>query len=443
MRIHVIIKSGKNDAFELQNDGNSKILTVPSFEMDADNKTLRNNILRVLNKDELSPTDNVMELFNLFYAVYGADQLVSRSKFGYFSWSRNFVVHLAVQNPETWEKKNEDLIKLLSFLSGDHWDIKYRKKDTLDLKNEKNKKSKDIDIVSLFSGGLDSLTGVINILEKKNNLAVVGHHKGGGTEELGTQSNLFTKLEKYYDDQKLKSYFFNVQPMQKHNELEGENTQRARSILFLGLGILVSNCLGNLPLYIPENGLISLNVPLTNARLSTYSTRTTHPHFLSLLRSILLHFKIDITIKNPFQYQTKGELLCNCLNTELIKSLYKESVSCSKPFYYRRYKKIDKAHCGHCTPCIIRRASLNYVGLDDSSDYVFDIVKYPFTNQSKSGRDARAFKISIERTLKDKDTLEFRLLKSGYIPNGKEDISKYTDVLLRGNEEVNSLFKKK
>jgi len=441
MKINVIVKSGENDSFKTEEDSNSKNLIIPAFELTADNNIVQNDVLRILRAKELSPTITAMELFNLFYAVYGADQLISRSSFGYFSWSRHIVIHLAVHDVEKWEKRHQDFIRMFSFLSGDRWDIKFRQKDTLDLKDEKNPKSKDVDVVSLFSGGLDSLTGVIDILESKKKVAVVGHHKGGGTQEKGTQLNLFGKLQSHYKDQ-MHPYFFNVLAMKKHNKLGGENTQRARSILFLGLGILVSNCLGDLPLYVPENGLISLNVPLTNARLSSFSTRTTHPHFLSMLQKILNYFHLDIEIINPFQLQTKGELLKNCSNFELLKSLYQESVSCSKPYYYRRYNKINKAHCGHCTPCLIRRASLNKVDLDDPADYVYDVLKNPFPNRSASGRDTRAFKIGIAKTLKNKDYLEFRLLKSGYIPGGRDSISNYTNVLLRGIEEVNSLFNK-
>jgi hypothetical protein len=59
---------------------------------------------------------------------------------------------------------------------------------------------------------------------------------------------------------------------------------RSRSLLFFALGTAVAAALGEaVPLRVPENGLVSLNVPLTGTRLSSLSTRTTHPYFMERL----------------------------------------------------------------------------------------------------------------------------------------------------------------
>ena len=38
---------------------------------------------------------------------------------------------------------------------------------------------------------------------------------------------------------------------------------------------------------VPENGYISLNIPLTYSRIGSSSTRTTHPYYFELLNQLL------------------------------------------------------------------------------------------------------------------------------------------------------------
>ena len=65
-------------------------------------------------------------------------------------------------------------------------------------------------------------------------------------------------------------------------------------------------------LIIPENGLISLNIPLAYTRTGTSSTRTTHPHYMKMLQDLIAELGIQVKIKNPFQFKTKGEMILEC-----------------------------------------------------------------------------------------------------------------------------------
>lgn len=58
-------------------------------------------------------------------------------------------------------------------------------------------------------------------------------------------------------------------------------------------------------LIIPENGLISLNIPLAYTRTGTSSTRTTHPHYMKMLQELIAELGLQVKIKNPFQFKTK------------------------------------------------------------------------------------------------------------------------------------------
>ena len=53
----------------------------------------------------------------------------------------------------------------------------------------------------------------------------------------------------------------------------------------------------------------------------------------------------------PYKYKTKGEVLEECKNQNLMEKFIFGSTSCGK---YQRY---GLRHCGVCVPCLVRRAS--------------------------------------------------------------------------------------
>jgi hypothetical protein len=88
-----------------------------------------------------------------------------------------------------------------------------------------------------------------------------------------------------------------------------ETTTRGRSFLFFAMAVLVASGLNNPDIIIPENGLISLNVPLDPLRLGAWSTRTTHPFYLARWQELLGKLGIDGTMSNPYRFMTKGEMV--------------------------------------------------------------------------------------------------------------------------------------
>ena len=71
---------------------------------------------------------------------------------------------------------------------------------------------------------------------------------------------------------------------------------RSRSLMFFSHAIAIASCFNKrIVLVIPENGYISLNIPLTYSRTGTSSTRTTHPHYLMLLQKLIDNFNLKVT----------------------------------------------------------------------------------------------------------------------------------------------------
>lgn len=94
--------------------------------------------------------------------------------------------------------------------------------------------------------------------------------------------------------------------------VDHELSTRARSIVFYGFAALAASALPDIePLYVyvPENGFISLNIPLNPGRMGSLSTKTTHPVFLHHLQDLWDTLGIGATFHSPYKYLTKGEVL--------------------------------------------------------------------------------------------------------------------------------------
>ena len=440
---NIIFRDSAEDKFTLPESGNTKNIFVPTKDGLQSEKSVSENIHWILNQKKLFPSNEAAELLNVAISVYTADQLVARDAYGFDNWSRYFKLYIPVVNTKKWQPVKELFQDALNFLTGDHWEIFFRQKDAEEKKKEEFPPH-TITKVSLLSGGLDSFIGVTDLLASGADLAVVGHHKSQGFENL-TQKKLIQILKSEYPDRQMQEFLFNAQPIQQYNKFGKESSSRARSILFIGLGIAVANSYGDtIPLYIPENGLISLNIPLTSSRIGSSSTRTTHPYFLDTLTKILIQLGIENEIINPYQFLTKGEMINSSKNQTLIGKFYNETVSCAHPnsknVNVARKSKEEK-NCGYCTPCIIRRAALNHAKIDQDKHYVFNINKNQPPYKDDIGRDYRAFKMALNRLRSNKPKLTFHVLRSGPLPNKKENLLKYVGTYERGMKEIDDFLK--
>src|SRR6185369_8436021 len=91
---------------------------------------------------------------------------------------------------------------------------------------------------------------------------------------------------------------------------DDEKTERGRSFLFFAMAALcASSSKSATRLIVPENGLISLNIPLTPLRVGAASTRTTHPYYMNCYQRLFKNLNLSIALENPYQFKTKGEMV--------------------------------------------------------------------------------------------------------------------------------------
>jgi hypothetical protein len=107
-----------------------------------------------------------------------------------------------------------------------------------------------------------------------------------------------------------------------------------------------------------------------------------------------------------------------------------------------RYQKLPPGtHCGYCTPCIIRRASLESNGLRDDH-YEIDVMKDVVSARSNKGRDPRAFRLALERyrTMNPKHTL-IHIMNSGPLSYfSQSELVSLTRMYREGMKEIEQVL---
>ena len=380
--------------------------------------------------------------------VYGIDILLPRKSFSINGWSREIEVEFPVESPDLFNGGKNELEQLLSFLTGDYWQISFIQRDVTPLfvntkKVYSNDYRKSHKKISLFSGGLDSLIGVIDELAKSKNIMVLVSHydatfKGAKSDQDKIDKILYKKYSHYHLLQTrvdLAGYDING------NKINTETTLRSRSFLFLCQAVFVASSIEDgIEILIPENGTISLNHPLTPSRRSSCSTRTAHPYYLIKVVDFISKLGLNHLIKNGYEMKTKGEMLEECIDKDILRATYKKSCSCAKRGTRKDIRDVMTGtnHCGICMPCIYRRVALHKIGIDNEvvGTNLFNPQKYPLEKLP----DVPAFLDYMRNPLSIED-IEKNLLINGTIPLDK--VEQYASVVFRTRSQIIDWIKDK
>lgn len=367
-----------------------------------------------------------LDLVLIAGVVYVLDKSVPR-RFTDDFWTRQFEVTFPVSDPARWARSREELQGCLAFLTGDEWTVDFIARPDRLFAPPRRRKAERVEgavAVSLFSGGLDSLVGVIDHLaERDGRLALIGHHDATGTS--GDQRRLHGLLEQIppYAGRSIRRSLrvrplpsSLAQPGQPVASVGREHTLRSRSLVFLALGLYAARALGSdVPLLVPENGLIAINIPLTPSRVGSCSTRTTHPFFLRSFGRVVAAIGLSSTIENPLQWKAKGEAIAECRDRATLDELTPETVSCAHPSRRATWLRRHARNCGYCVPCLIRRASLHHVGRDDGQHYGVDVCAGEMDLDAGVGADVRAVLDCLDQ-VRSADDVAARVSMTGALP---------------------------
>lgn len=439
MRRNIFIRMGKTDVSPATGAADITIDMVDNFNtLDRG----MNQLLERLFKLNVRPNERAVDLMIVATSVYAADTGVSRERYADDRWTRMIDLSIPVSDPDIWDGVKPKLSAMLRFLTGDHWTFTFRPRpkgfeeiarlpEKLDLT--------DFTHVSLFSGGLDSLIGAIDLLAAGERPLLISHYWDG--EASSAQKKLLDVLEARHGNafESIRAYI----GFRKSDfpEAGSDNNQRARSFLFYSLAILAADAVGSTSkVLIPENGLIALNVPMEALRLGSLSTRTAHPHFIQSISDLIGDLGIDATLENPYRFKTKGEMVAECLDPDLLAGLSPMSMSCSHPAQVR-FESAAPQHCGRCVPCLIRRASLNSgLKIPDTTEYFLDdLHSNTLDSKSADGKNIRSFLFAADNLRRSPERARYLVLKPG--PLDRNELDHYIDVYRRGMNEVSDLLK--
>ena len=371
----------------------------------------------------LLPDKRAWDLLSLALSVIAADLGVSRRK-SPDGWTREIELKIAVQEPDFWTGERLRIERQLRFLTTDLWSVEFMGGGH-EFKPHKKVERPTEDSVVLLSGGLDSLVGVIDLTQSTMKPYCVSQVVRGDADKqrafAGSIGGGLRHLQLNHDAE---------------TAGQQERSQRARSMIFLTYGVMAATALERysageyMTLYVCENGFISVNPPLTDARLGSLSTRTAHPAFLPQFQELLDAAGLRVRLANPYRFKTKGEMLAECSDQVFLRKQAHLSTSCG------RFAHFGLRHCGRCVPCLIRRAAFRHWKVRDKTDYVYSELSRADSDHAGFD-DVRSVAMALRAV--ETDGLE-RWMGASLASPLIDDALQYRDTVRRGLDELKRFF---
>lgn len=361
-------------------------------------------------------TPRLVDLLEIAAYVYAADANTRRS--GKWEddavepWGREFRMVVPVRDLAFWSRPDvADLLpKTLRFLSDDVYEFDFEpltadrpKQEYLQFGTMEDWPFRGVSRVCLFSGGLDSLAGAVEMAARGESLVLVSHRPV--TTLAKRQLNLVTELRRRFPDAPILHIPVWVN---KAERLGKEFSQRTRSFLFSALGCAVAQSVGAEGLRFFENGVVSLNLPVADEVLGARASRTTHPqalHLFAELFSLVAERPAErpFVVDNPFLHLTKREVVerIACAGAEDLIAL---SCSCA----HTLHKSKTQWHCGTCSQCIDRRIAILAAELGNADpvyDYVVDVFTGPRKPVYQQNMAINYARHALELSLMDGETI--------------------------------------
>jgi hypothetical protein len=169
-----------------------------------------------------------------------------------------------------------------------------------------------------------------------------------------------------------------------------------------------------------------------------------HPFYVARWNELLAGLGIPGKIENPYWNKTKGEMVLECLNQDLLRELIPLSLSCSSPAKSRWHGHANE-HCGYCLPCLIRRAALEKalgLGKDPTTYTLADLKGQVLYTRQAEGRQVRSVQVAVEQLRNNPGLHKIWIYKPGPLSDlAPQEVKELEDVYRRGMQEVATLLK--
>lgn len=285
----------------------------------------------------------------VFGALYAIDRVSQRPD----SWTRDIEVDIPVRQPDAWNAASGRIRDVWNRLTSDRLTMRFHSDpDPLPTIRADAEYPKGVTGAALFSGGLDSFAAVAQ-LESNGDLPALVTHLANPIVDKSVKA-LLARLPGVPRPAPLPVMAQNG----RNSGLITDESQRARSLLYVASAALVARTYDVAPVWVGENGILAVHEPETEARVPSLSTRTAHPQVLAAVEALSVAILgAGVEISNPLEGLTKAGVV------QLIASLghghaVEETVSCWKI-------QRTAEHCGYCIPCLQRFVATDTVGVAD------------------------------------------------------------------------------
>jgi 7-cyano-7-deazaguanine synthase in queuosine biosynthesis len=343
-------------------------------------------------------TKRQIDLLRICMAIHAADGWVRRR--GWTNGRRRLIVDVEVLDAPFWSQPDTyaRLKECVDFLSGgDDWCFRFVHPTTTRHDRCANLfRGHDLcALVTLYSGGLDSATGLaarLSAVKGRMVIPVTLRHQMQKGKLIRDHFNLLTEhgLVARKDRQPLQvgAFIRNKRIKRELGVRLREVTHRCRPILFMSVAGLVASTVAASEVEVFESGVGSVNLPLVNGPADYHTTRSTNPHYLRLISELVSHVNdAGVRFVLPFADFTKAEMVKRAKELGL-EELARKSVSC----ILHPLRRPGNRQCGYCPACVYRRQAMITAGITESRDaYDIDLFSPLSTATEKQLQWIRAY----------------------------------------------------
>ncbi len=357
----------------------------------------------------------LVDLLEVAAYVYFADQKVARGGQGVLDhgarWRRSFQFFIPVRHPDLWSSSGirNVLTGTLGFLSDDTYAFHFeqlKRPPAADsyLELVPGSDEPEVDEVALFSGGIDSLGGAIeSAVTAGRRIALVSHRSA--SKMAAKQSALIAALQKHA---KYRVQHVTLRANKKGTRPADPN-QRSRSFLFASIAMVVAHLFGLKRINFYENGVLSINLPISEQLIGARATRTAHPKALMGFSTLFSELVQEpFLVENPFQWKTKTEVVQQIMASGL-SDLIRVSASCVDV----QNMSTRQPHCGVCSQCVDRRFAILSAGLAEK-DEPADSYRVDLLTGSRTEGEQRTLAASYVRFAKSMRSMDLERFTSEF-----------------------------
>lgn len=342
-----------------------------------------------------------MVLIDLAVAIHVTDRFAIHNA----DTPRYLNIQLPLRHQELFGQSiiSDKLREILYWYTGDQWNFIFTSRQKRGRSTERQEclqldKTSCAKEVALWSGGLDSLVGLVNRIHDDSAEDYLLFGSGCNSQLHFRQRDLAKRLSIYHSQ-----HIACTQVIYRYNavNIRRNRDQRSRGFVFMLLGAVCALLAGQNQLYIYENGVGAINLPFRASEVGLDHTRAVHPISLILMGELISQItNTNFTFINPSIFQTKADM-CRILRKVNYHQIVIQTVSCD-----RLHRNVPN-QCGSCSSCILRKQSLFAAGVPDETKYLWPPSNHKkYSHHPSIGNHLRAmlWQVQTLRQLLSTDT---------------------------------------